>query len=78
MGTVNNNSSNSVVISIALPAGVDVEAGTVSGDGMVSGVSGHTRLNTVSGSVLADGTAGRTRRQHRQRRGDRPQPPRRR
>ncbi len=25
---------------------------------MVSGVSGHTRLNTVSGSVLADGTAG--------------------
>ncbi|KRE79994.1 DUF4097 family beta strand repeat-containing protein [Arthrobacter sp. Soil763] len=58
MGTVNNNSSNSVVVSIALPAGVDVEAGTVSGDGMVSGLSGHTRLNTVSGSVLADGTTG--------------------
>lgn len=58
MGTVSNNSSNSVVISIALPAGVDVEAGTVSGDGMVSGLTGHTRLNTVSGSVLADGTAG--------------------
>ncbi|MDQ0755807.1 DUF4097 family beta strand repeat-containing protein [Arthrobacter sp. B3I4] len=58
MGTVNNNSSNSVVVSIALPAGVDVEAGTVSGDGMVSGLTGHTRLNTVSGSVLADGTAG--------------------
>jgi hypothetical protein len=58
MSTVNNGSSNSVVISIALPAGVEVEAGTVSGDGMVSGLSGHTRLNTVSGSVLADGTAG--------------------
>jgi len=58
MGTVNNNSSNSVVISIALPAGVDVEAGTVSGDGMVSGLTGHTRLNTVSGSVRADGPAG--------------------
>ncbi len=58
MGTVNNNSGNSAVISIALPAGVDVEAGTVSGDGMVSGISGHARLNTVSGSVLADGTAG--------------------
>lgn len=58
MGTVNNNSTNSVVISIALPAGVDVEAGTVSGDGMVSGLTGHTRLNTVSGSVLADGTEG--------------------
>ena len=58
MGTVNNNSSNSVVIGIALPAGVEVEAGTVSGDGMVSGISGHTRLNTVSGSVLADETSG--------------------
>ncbi|MDI3242640.1 DUF4097 family beta strand repeat-containing protein [Arthrobacter sp. AL08] len=58
MGTVNNSSSNSLVISIAAPAGIDIEAGTVSGDGMVSGVSGHTRLNTVSGSVLADGTAG--------------------
>lgn len=58
MNTVNNSSSNSVVISIALPAGVEVEAGTVSGDGMVSGISGHTRLNTVSGSVLADGTSG--------------------
>ncbi|WP_028264787.1 DUF4097 family beta strand repeat-containing protein [Arthrobacter sp. MA-N2] len=58
MGTVNNTSANTIVISIALPAGVDVEAGTVSGDGMVSGVNGHIRLNTVSGSVLADGTHG--------------------
>ncbi|MCY1241076.1 hypothetical protein D9M72_539590 [compost metagenome] len=58
MGTVNNNSTNSVVISIALPAGVEVEAGTVSGDGLVSGISGHTKLNTVSGSVMADKTAG--------------------
>ncbi|MFJ4207223.1 DUF4097 family beta strand repeat-containing protein [Paenarthrobacter sp. NPDC089675] len=58
MGTVNNNSTNSVVVGIALPPGVDVEAGTVSGDGLVSGISGNTRLNTVSGSVMADGTAG--------------------
>jgi DUF4097 and DUF4098 domain-containing protein YvlB len=58
MGTLNNNSSNSVVISIALPSGVEVEAGTVSGDGLVSGISGHTKLNTVSGSVMADGTSG--------------------
>ncbi len=58
MGTVNNTSTNTIAISIALPAGVDVEAGTVGGDGMVSGVSGHIRLNTVSGSVLADGTRG--------------------
>jgi hypothetical protein len=58
MGAVNNSSDNSVVVSIALPAGVDVEAGTVSGDGLVSGISGHTRLNTVSGSVMSDGTSG--------------------
>lgn len=58
MGAVNNSSDNSVVVSIALPAGVDVEAGTVSGDGLVSGISGHTRLNTVSGSVMSDSTSG--------------------
>ena len=58
MGTVNNSSGNSVVVSIALPAGVAVEAGTVSGDGMVAGISGNIRLNTVPGSVLADGTSG--------------------
>jgi len=58
MGTVHHNSNNSAVISIAVPEGVEVEAGTVSGDGLVSGISGHTRLNTVSGSVMADGTSG--------------------
>jgi DUF4097 and DUF4098 domain-containing protein YvlB len=58
MSTVSNNSNNSAVISIAVPAGVDVEAGTVSGDGLVSGINGHSRLNTVSGSVMADGTSG--------------------
>src|SRR5213076_2146330 len=58
MGTVNNTSTNSVVLGIALPPGVDVEAGTVSGDGLVSGISGRTRLNTVSGSVMSDGTSG--------------------
>ena len=58
MGTVNNTSANSVVVGIALPPGVDVEAGTVSGDGLVSGISGRTRLSTVSGSVMADGTSG--------------------
>jgi hypothetical protein len=59
MDSVNNNSSsNTVVISIAVPAGTEVEAGTVSGDGLVSGVHGRTRLSTVTGSVLADGTTG--------------------
>lgn len=58
MGTVNHTSDNSAVISIAVPEHVEVEAGTVSGDGLVSGVAGHIRLNTVSGSVMSDGTAG--------------------
>ena len=58
MGTVNNSSANSVVLSLALPAGVEVEAGTVSGRGRVSATSGRTRLSTVSGSVLAEGTTG--------------------
>ncbi|PNI10068.1 hypothetical protein CXX84_00885 [Arthrobacter sp. AFG7.2] len=58
MGTVNHNSENSAVISIAVPAHVSVEAGTVSGDGLVSGLAGNTRLNTVSGSVMADSTSG--------------------
>ena len=58
MGTVNNTSTNSVIVGVALPPGVDVEAGTVSGDGLVAGISGRIRLNTVSGSVMADGTNG--------------------
>jgi hypothetical protein len=58
MGAVNHNSENSAVVSIAVPGNVEVEAGIVSGDGLVSGVAGHTRLNTVSGSVMADGTSG--------------------
>jgi DUF4097 and DUF4098 domain-containing protein YvlB len=58
MGTVNHNRENSAVISIAVPATVDVEAGTVSGDGLVSGLAARTRLSTVSGSVMSDGTDG--------------------
>lgn len=58
METVNHNSDNSAVITIAVPRGVTVEAGTVSGDGLVSGTSAHVRLNTVSGSVMADNTSG--------------------
>jgi hypothetical protein len=58
MGAVSHNSENYAVISIALPATVDVEAGTVSGDGLVSGMAARTRLSTVSGSVMADGTDG--------------------
>ncbi|WP_285247528.1 hypothetical protein [Pseudarthrobacter sp. efr-133-R2A-89] len=58
MESVNHTSDNSAVISISVPPGVEVEAGTVSGEGLVSGVATHVRLNTVSGSVVADGTSG--------------------
>ncbi|MGN7148046.1 hypothetical protein ACTHQ6_03495 [Arthrobacter sp. SAFR-179] len=58
METVNHNSENSAVITIAIPQGVEVEAGTVSGEGIISGISAHVRLNTASGSVVADSTTG--------------------
>ncbi len=58
METVNHNSGNSAVITIAVPGSVEVEAGTVSGDGLVSGTSAHVRLNTVSGTVAAESTSG--------------------
>jgi hypothetical protein len=58
METVNHSSDNSAVISISVPHGVEVEVGTVGGEGLVSGVAAHVRLNTVSGSVVADGTSG--------------------
>ncbi|HEY8294181.1 MAG TPA: DUF4097 family beta strand repeat-containing protein [Micrococcaceae bacterium] len=55
---VNINGSDRVVISIAVPAGIDVSAATVSGDGLVCGTSARTELKTVSGSLMADDTAG--------------------
>lgn len=58
METVSHSSDNSAVITIAVPPGVEVEAGTVSGEGRVSGVSARVRLNTVSGSVQAESTSG--------------------
>ncbi|MEA5456058.1 DUF4097 family beta strand repeat-containing protein [Sinomonas sp. JGH33] len=58
MSTVSGSSENHAVISIAIPAGVPVELGTVSGDGLASGTGPATRLNTVSGSVLGNGTRG--------------------
>ena len=58
METVNHTSANSATIHLTVPAGTEVEVGTVRGDGLVSGVTGPTRLNTVSGSVAAENTAG--------------------
>lgn len=58
METVNHSSANSATIHLTVPAGLEVEAGTVSGDGLVTGVSGPIRLNTVSGTVTAEDTAG--------------------
>jgi len=58
METVNHNSDNSVAVTVAIPRGVEVEAGTVSGEGLASGISAHVRLNTVSGAVTAEDTSG--------------------
>ncbi|MFF2344204.1 DUF4097 family beta strand repeat-containing protein [Pseudarthrobacter sp. NPDC058119] len=58
METVNHNSDNSVAVTVAVPPGVEVEAGTVSGEGLASGISAHVRLNTVSGEVTAEDTSG--------------------
>jgi hypothetical protein len=49
---------NRLVITIAVPAGTDVDAGTVSGDGLVSGLAGRIRVSSVSGSVISDSTEG--------------------
>jgi hypothetical protein len=50
--------SQRAVVSIAVPAGIDVRASTVSGDGLVCGTSKTTSLKTVSGSIMADDTEG--------------------
>ncbi len=55
---VNLNTSDRAVISIAVPAGIEVSVATVSGDGLVCGTSASTSLKTISGSVLADDTTG--------------------
>ncbi|QDG63054.1 DUF4097 family beta strand repeat-containing protein [Pseudarthrobacter sp. NIBRBAC000502771] len=58
METVNHNSDNAAAVTVAIPRGVEVEAGTVSGKGLASGISAHVRLNTVSGAVTAEDTSG--------------------
>lgn len=46
------------VVSIAVPRGTEVELGTVSGDGLVSGVQAAAAVRTVSGTVVVDGVHG--------------------
>ncbi|WP_394938741.1 DUF4097 family beta strand repeat-containing protein [Psychromicrobium sp. YIM B11713] len=46
------------VLSIAVPAGIEVVVNTVSGDGLVSGTSARTSIKTVSGSLMSDDTSG--------------------
>jgi len=58
METVNHNSDNAAAVTVVIPRGVEVEAGTVSGEGLASGISAHVRLNTVSGAVTAEDTSG--------------------
>lgn len=58
MQGVHTNSQNSATISITLPETAEIEAGTVSGEGHVTGVQARTRLNTVAGALTTEGTAG--------------------
>ena len=46
------------VVSIAVPRGTAVKLGTVSGDGLVSGVHDDAQVRTVSGTVVVDGVNG--------------------
>ncbi|MGO4453206.1 DUF4097 family beta strand repeat-containing protein [Arthrobacter sp. RAF14] len=57
MNTVTQSQENTVTISIAVPAGIQVDASTVAGNGLVSGTTAKTSLNTVSGDVVADQTS---------------------
>ncbi|MGW9112300.1 DUF4097 family beta strand repeat-containing protein [Microbacterium sp. NPDC055683] len=45
-------------VSLAVPRAVALTLGVVSAGALVSGVEGHTRLNTVSGDILVDGLRG--------------------
>jgi hypothetical protein len=47
------------VVSIAVPRGAEIELGTVSGDGLVSGIHAPARVRTVSGTVVVDGVVGK-------------------
>lgn len=49
---------NRVVLSIAVPAATIVDAGTISGEGLVSGLAGRIKIASVSGSVMTDATSG--------------------
>lgn len=49
---------DAAVVSIAVPRGAGVQLGTVSGDGLVSGVHADAQVRTVSGSVVVDGVVG--------------------
>lgn len=42
-------------VSIAVPRGVAVRLGTVTGDGLVSGVHASAQVKTVSGTIVVDG-----------------------
>ena len=45
-------------VSIAVPRGVTVHLGTVTADGLVSGVHAASSVKTVSGTILVDGVHG--------------------
>ncbi|ABY23124.1 conserved hypothetical protein [Renibacterium salmoninarum ATCC 33209] len=51
-------SPNRLVITISVPATTAIDAGTVSGDGLVQGINGRVKVSLVSGSVISDSTQG--------------------
>lgn len=53
-----SSQDDEAVVSIAVPRASSVKLGTVSGDGLVSGVHAGAQVRTVSGTVVVDGVAG--------------------
>ncbi|WP_051619963.1 DUF4097 family beta strand repeat-containing protein [Haematomicrobium sanguinis] len=53
-GTMND----SAVVTVLVPRRISADIGTISADGMLSGVSGAQSLKTVSGAILTSETAG--------------------
>ncbi|NYE94847.1 hypothetical protein FHU41_001068 [Psychromicrobium silvestre] len=49
---------NRLVVTISAPATTAVDVGTISGDGLVSGIDSQIKVSSVSGSLMSDSTRG--------------------
>ncbi|WP_285725357.1 DUF4097 family beta strand repeat-containing protein [Psychromicrobium xiongbiense] len=50
--------TNRVVLTLLVPQGTRTEAGTVSADGLVTGIHAPVRISSVTGSIISDSTRG--------------------